>query len=62
MSIIYDKQWINYCGLKLYAGDTVLYQLGINCNEAEERLQTSVNMFTRWCSVNALTINIKQLK
>ena len=38
------------CGLKLYSDDT------------EGKLQASVNMCTRLCSVNALTINIKRTK
>ena len=38
------------CGLKLYSDDTA------------GKLQASVNMCTRLCSVNALTINIKRTK
>ena len=56
------KGALNDCKVKLYADDTVLYQSGVNCQQAEDRLQTSMNSFQRWCAANALTINAKKTK
>ena len=53
---------INDCRIKLYADDTVLYQSGINRDEAAAKLQGSVNLFANWCEVNSLTINIVKTK
>ena len=50
------------CGIKLYADDTVLYQHGVNCTEANIKLQNSVNEFKEWCDVNVLTINAAKTK
>ena len=50
------------CNIKLYADDTVLYQSGINSHETAAKLQTSLDLFVRWCSINKLTINIKKTK
>ena len=35
------------CGVKLYADDTVLYQAGENCQQAEYRLQVSLDLFSK---------------
>ena len=53
---------LDTCGLKLYADDTVIYQSGVSKEEATNKLQYSLNIFTEWCSVNALTINAKKTK
>ena len=53
---------LDNCNVKLYADDTVLYQTGVNCAEAETKLQKSVNMFANWCATNSLTINIAKTK
>ena len=53
---------IDDCGLKLYADDTVLYQSGLNSPEACNKLQHSLDLFVRWCSINKLTINAKKTK
>ena len=50
------------CGIKLYADDTVLYQSGINCEEAVVKLQESVNKFANLREINSLTINICKTK
>ena len=50
------------CGVKLYADDTVLYQSGVNKEEARVMMQRSVNDFKLWCNVNALTINVSKTK
>ena len=50
------------CGLKLYADDTVLYQSGVNADQAVAKLQGSMDTFARWCRMNALTINAKKTK
>ena len=47
---------VQNCGIKLYAGDIVLYQAGVNKDEASNKLQRSVNDFNEWCNVNALRI------
>ena len=39
---------LDECGLKLYADDTVLYQSGLNSEEACDKLQVSVNLFVCW--------------
>ena len=53
---------VGECGIKLYADDTVLYQSGVNCAEAEAKLQSSVSKFKLWCDVNVLTINASKTK
>ena len=53
---------LDECGIKLYADDTVLYQSGINSNEAAGKLQQSLSKFANWCEVNSLTINISKTK
>ena len=50
------------CGIKLYADDTVLYQTGVNGEEAKMKLQVSLNKFKFWCDANALTINASKTK
>ena len=50
------------CKLKLYADDTVLYQSGADKAQAEQKLQASLNKFSKWCSANVLTINTKKTK
>ena len=50
------------CKIKLYADDTVIYQSGVNKEEAAIKLQRSVNMFANWCETNSLTINISKTK
>ena len=58
-----DLQFVlENCGLKLYADDTVIYQEGVNCQTAEIGLQISMDKFAKWCSQNALTINVKKTK
>ena len=53
---------LNNRNVKLYADDTVLYQTGENCIQAERKLQVSLNLFSQWCSENALSINAKKTK
>ena len=53
---------LDNCGVKLYADDTVIYQSGVSSTEAADKLQHSLNLFTEWSSVNALTINVKKTK
>ena len=56
------KGAINDCKIKLYADDPVLYQSGINCDEAVAKLQESVDLFANWCEVNSLISNIIKTK
>ena len=53
---------LNECKAKLYADDTVLYQSGLNSEEAAAKLQESVDLFANWCITNSLTINIAKTK
>ena len=56
------QEAVGSCGVKLYADDTVLYQSGVNGNDARVKLQESVNKFKKWCDVHALTINASKTK
>ena len=56
------KNAVTNCGVKLYADDTVLYQPGLNQEEAQGKLQKSVDSFKQWCDINALTINAPKTK
>ena len=56
------QQAVPNCGIKLYADDTVLFQSGVNKEEARTKLQRSVNEFKQWCDVNELTINVSKTK
>ena len=53
---------VGNCGIKLYADDTVLYQVGVNSNDASSKLQVNVSKFKEWCDINALTINASKTK
>ena len=53
---------LDFCGVKLYADDTVLYRLGINSWEVAEKPQRSITRFSKWCEENSLTINIAKTK
>ena len=46
----------------LYADDTVLYTSSKEMALIETRLQDDLNKFCKWCSQNALTINVKKNK
>ena len=50
------------CKIKLYADDSVLYQTEVNSNHADFKHQASMNLFSRWCSDNALTVTAKKTK
>ena len=50
------------CNLKLYADDSVLYQSGVNSEEAAVLLQSSLNKFCEWSTSNKLSINTKKNK
>ena len=50
------------CRVQLYADDSVIYQSGVNGDEAKDKLQTSLNEFCTWCKINKLTINTKKTK
>ena len=56
------QEALDVCGLKLYADDTVIYRSGVDSREASIKLQRSINLFTEWCTANALTVNIKKTK
>ena len=50
------------CNIKLYADDTVIYHSDVNRDKATAKLQRSVNMFSNWCDINSLTINVTKTK
>ena len=63
LAIVNDVQdALDECGVKLYADDTVLYQSGVNCADAAEKLQRSISRFASWCEENSLTINVAKTK
>ena len=53
---------VDHCGIKLYADDTVLYQSGVNVEDARVKLQASMNKFKGWCDENVLTVNASKTK
>ena len=53
---------LSNCKFKLYADDSVLYQVGISGEQAANLLQPSLNEFGQWCHVNKLTNNTKKSK
>ena len=46
----------------LYADDTVIYCMDENVKLAELKLQVILNRFSKWCAINALTINTNKTK
>ena len=53
---------LDNCGVKLYADDTVLYQSGINVQDASIKLQKSLDLFCVWSEANKLSINVNKTK
>ena len=47
---------------QLYADNTVIYCSNKSKDLAENKLQNLIEKFSKWCSQNALTINIKKTK
>ena len=41
---------------------TIDQRSGVDSREASIKLQRSINLFTEWCTANALTVNIKKTK
>ena len=46
----------------LYADDTVIYCMNENIELAEIELQAVLDKFSKWCKINALTINTNKTK
>ena len=46
----------------LYADDTVIYCINDDVKEAEKELQNVLDKFSKWCAINALTINTSKTK
>ena len=46
----------------LYADDTVIYCMNENVKSAEIELQNILDKFSKWCAINALTINTNKTK
>ena len=47
---------------QLYAGDTVIYCTSKEVKSAEMELQMLLDKFSKWCTINALTINTNKTK
>ena len=48
--------------VQLYADDTVIFTSGVTPEEAEHKLQPSLDVFSHWCHVNKLSINAGKTK
>ena len=48
--------------MQLYADDTVIFESGLNANEAIVKLQPMLNRFSRWCRANKLSLNASKTK
>ena len=48
--------------IQLYADDTVIFTSGDTPEEAERKLQPSLDLFSHWCHVNKLSINTGKTK
>ena len=46
----------------LYAGDTTLYDIGLDKDTLENNLQHSLNLLKMWCLENGMIINIDKTK
>ena len=47
---------------QLYADDTVIYASGQSPDQAANKLQPALNLFTVWCKVNKLSLNVSKTK
>ena len=50
------------CTLKLYADDTLLISDAVNVEALQADLQADLNVISRWCNQNSLTINVQKSK
>ena len=48
--------------VQLYADDTVLFASGLTAEAAGEKLQPALNLFSKWCRVNKLSLNPSKTK
>lgn len=46
----------------LYADDTVLVESDVYGMKVQTKLQSKIDVFTQWCKMNKLTMNIKKTK
>ena len=63
--LIYVNDIVNRIGSKninLYADDTVIYTNGNIGTEIQENLQNLINIFSKWCRENKLSINTDKTK
>ena len=56
------KNMLTYARHLLYADDTALYISGDSIATMEQNLQYDLFKFSKWCSQNALTVNVKKNK
>ena len=56
------KGILNNNSFHLYADDTVIYCMNENIHIAEKELQLVLDKFSKWCKINALTINTSKTK
>ena len=48
--------------INLYADDTVIYIKGNNCKILNDNLQNMINIFSKWCNENKLSVNAEKTK
>ena len=53
---------VKKCKYQLYADDTVIYNVSNDINISAQEVQQDLDRFIKWCTGNALTINIKKSK
>ena len=53
---------LNGAKSQLYADDTVIYASGNSAEEVAARLQPELDLFTKWCRENKLSLNVKKTK
>ena len=53
---------ITSSSIKLYADDTVIYNCDVSHVQAQQKLQTSLDLFSMWCKQNKLSVNTRKTK
>ena len=53
---------LEYCNIKLYADDTVLYWTNEEEGTCHSNVRQDMNLLFEWCNTNKLTVNIKKTK
>ena len=53
---------VNGANVQLYADDTVIYASGPTAEETARKLQPTLNLFSKWCRINKLSLNTSKTK